>query len=475
MAKKLLILDDNLDVLEALKEFFEADNLELLLENDSEAAIERVKKEHPHVALIDITLPKKSGLDVLREIKEIDPRICVIIMTGNLTTQNAIEAMKHGAYDYLTKPLNLNQLENIISKAFQCSMLTRGIRIIAGDSPVKSDESETDVMIGSSPEMIEIWKMIGKIAESDATVLIQGDSGTGKELLARSIYNNSKRNNKPFLAVNCAALPENLLESELFGHEKGAFTDAVRRHIGRFEQCNGGTIFLDEIAEMSLKNQAKMLRVLENQEFERVGGTEVIKIDVRIITATNRSLINAVKEKRFRMDLFYRLKVVSIFLPPLRERLEDIPVLANHFIKKYCKENRKAEMKVSPAAMKFLISYPWAGNIRELKNVMNSAVVFSKVDTLFPDDLEPLLYGRNIREEVTSGNATSDYYATLKPLFEAMCLNNEERFFDSFIAEVEQAIFTLTMEKYNNNEVQAANFLSISRNTLRQRLKKFNL
>lgn len=475
MAKKLLILDDNLDVLEALKELFEADDLELLLENDSEAAIERVKKEHPNVALIDITLPKKSGLDVLREIKEIDPRICVIMMTGNLTTQNAIEAMKLGAYDYLTKPLNLNQLENIISKAFQSCMLTRGIRIIAGDSPVKADDSETDVMIGSSPEMIEIWKMIGKIAESDATVLIQGDSGTGKELLARSVYNNSKRNNKPFLAVNCATLPENLLESELFGHEKGAFTDAVSRHIGRFEQCNGGTIFLDEIAEMSLKNQAKMLRVLENQEFERVGGTEVIKIDVRIITATNRSLINAVKEKRFRMDLFYRLKVVSIFLPPLRERLEDIPVLANHFIKKFCKETRKAEMKVSPAAMKILISYPWAGNIRELKNVMNSAVVFSKVDTLFPDDLEPLLYGRNIREEVTSGNATSDYYATLKPLFEAMCLNNEARFFDSFIAEVEKAIFTLTMEKYNNNEVQAATFLSISRNTLRQRLKKFNL
>jgi len=293
--------------------------------------------------------------------------------------------------------------------------------------------------------------------------------------LARSIYNNSKRNNKPFLAVNCAALPENLLESELFGHEKGAFTDAVRRHIGRFEQCNGGTIFLDEIAEMSLKNQAKMLRVLENQEFERVGGTEVVKIDVRIITATNRSLIHAVKEKRFRMDLFYRLKVVSIFLPPLRERLEDIPVLANHFIKKFYKENRKAEMKVSPAAMKILISYPWPGNIRELKNVMNSAVVFCKGDTLFPDDLEPLLFGRTISEEVTGGNATSEYYAALKPLFEAMCLNTEVRFFDSFIAEIEKALFTLTMEKFNKNEVQAANFLSISRNTLRQRLKKFNL
>ena len=475
MEKKLLILDDNLHVLDVLKEFFESDDLELILVSDSEEAIERVKTDHPNVVLIDMKMPKKSGLDVLREIKEIDPRICVIIMTGYLTTQNAIEAMKFGAYDYLTKPLDLNKLGPIIDKAFQTCSLTRRIRVVAEDSSTKEDESETDVMIGSSPEMIEIWKMVGKISESDATVLIQGESGTGKELLARLVYNNSKRKNKPFLSVNCAALPENLLESELFGHEKGAFTDAVRRHIGRFEQCNGGTIFLDEVAEMSLKNQAKMLRVLENQEIERVGGSEVIKIDVRIIAATNRSLINAVKENRFRLDLFYRLKVVTIFLPPLSERLNDIPLLVNHFIKKFCKENHKSEMKVSPDAMKLLLSYPWSGNIRELKNIINSAVVFSKEHVLLPDDLEHLLYGNEADKDFVNAQEDNSNKLTIKPLFEAMCLTKTDCFFDSFIAEVEKELFSLTMDKFNFNEVQAANFLNISRNTLRQRLKKFNL
>src|ERR1039457_3391891 len=314
MSKKLLILDDDPDILDVLREFFESDDLELLLENDGESALERIKRERPNVALIDVNLPNKSGIDVLREIKTIDPRICVIIMTGNMTTQNAIEAMKYGAYDYLTKPLDMNRLETVLNKAFQSSLLTREIRIIgsSSSSPAAVDEG-ADVMIGSCPEMTEIWKMVGMISDSDATVLIQGDSGTGKELLARSIYINSKRKNMPFLAVNCAALPENLLESELFGHEKGSFTDAVSRHIGRFEQCSGGTIFLDEIAEMSLKNQAKLLRVMENQEFERVGGNETIKVDVRVVAATNRSLVNAVKEKNVRIDLFYRLRVVTIF------------------------------------------------------------------------------------------------------------------------------------------------------------------
>jgi DNA-binding NtrC family response regulator len=427
------------------------------------------------VALVDISLPKRSGLEVLSELKEIDPRICVIMMTGHLTTQNVIEAMKHGAFDYLTKPLNLKQLEALVNKAFQTNFLTRGIRIIGGPAPAKIVEVETDAMIGSSPEMIEIWKMIGKISESDATVLIQGDSGTGKELLARAVYTNSRRKKKPFFAVNCAALPENLLESELFGHEKGAFTDAVRLHIGRFEQCNGGTIFLDEIAEMSQKNQAKLLRVLENQEFERVGGNETIKVDVRIIAATNRSLITAVKEKRFRLDLFYRLKVVTIHLPPLRERLEDIPVLVSHFVKRFSRDNNKPLLKVAAAAMKVLLAYPWPGNIRELKNVINSAVVFSKGDTLFSEDFEPLLYGSNALDEAAQDSSTWDCYAMLKPLFNDIALNHDGSAYEGIISRVEESLIRLTMEKYRNNQVHAAKFLGISRNMLRERLKKYGL
>jgi len=475
MANKLLIIDDDNEILDMLSSFFADSDFELLLEKESNTGLERARVERPNVALVDISLPKKSGLEVLRELKEMDPRICVIIMTGHLTTQTVIEAMKHGAFDYLTKPLNLKQLETLVNKAFQTNFLTRGIRIIGGAAPARSNDAETDAMIGSSPEMIEIWKMVGKITESDATVLIQGDSGTGKELLARAIYNNSRRKNKPFIAVNCAALPETLLESELFGHEKGAFTDAVRLHIGRFEQCNGGTIFLDEIAEMSQKNQAKLLRVLENQEFERVGGNETIKVDVRILAATNRSLINAVKEKRFRLDLFYRLKVVTFHLPPLKERQEDIPLLANHFVKKFSRENNKSLLKISSAAMKVLLSYSWPGNIRELKNVINSSVVFSKSDTMFPDDFEPLLYGTNTLDEVATDSSPLDCYVMIKPLFNSMARSSDGTAYEGIISKVEESLIRLTMERYRNNQVHAAKFLGISRNMLRERLKKFDL
>lgn len=474
MAHKLLIVDDETSVLDLLGNFFADNDIELLLESDSASALARARAEHPNVALVDIGMPKKSGLEVLRELKEIDPRICVIIMTGNLTTQNVIEAMKYGAYDYLTKPLNLKQLEILVNKAFQTNFLTRGIRIIGGPEPAKINEVESDAMIGSSPEMIEIWKMVGKIAESDASVLIQGDSGTGKELLARAIYTNSRRKNRPFMAVNCAALPENLLESELFGHEKGAFTDAVRLHVGRFEQCNGGTLFLDEIAEMSQKNQAKLLRVLENQEFERVGGNETIKVDVRLIAATNRSLVMAVKEKRFRLDLFYRLKVVNIFLPPLRERHEDIPMLVNHFVKKYSSE-KKSLLKVSPTAMKVLLSYPWPGNIRELKNVINSVVVFSKGETLFPEDFEPLLFGNNQLAEEKEEATSLDNDSMMKTLVANISHNNEGSAYESVISRVEQSLIRQSMEKYKNNQVHAAKFLGISRNMLRERLKKYDM
>ncbi len=334
-------------------------------------------------------------------------------------------------------------------------------------------------MIGSSPEMIEIWKMVGKVADSDASVLIQGESGTGKELLAKAIYNYSHRKNRPFLAVNCAALPENLLESELFGHEKGAFTDAHTRKIGKFEQCNGGTIFLDEIGEMSMANQGKLLRVLENQEFERVGGNETIKIDVRIVAATNRSLLTAVKEKTFRLDLFYRMRVVTFYLPPLRERMEDIPLLTDLFIKRFAKKYSKKIKGIAPTAMDMLGEHPWEGNIRELKNVINSAIVLCKGDLLIPEDFESFLEARAGFREIDLDSAGEDYYAVftnmLGPIFEGLCHKSKGSIYENINMGLEKALIQMSMDKSNSNQVVAARLLGISRNTLRDRLERYKI
>ncbi len=479
MKSKLLILDDDISILELLNVVFEDEAMEILLESDSESAVQRVRDEHPNVAILDICLPKKSGLEVLQEIKKIDPGLSVIMTTGYQTTQNAIEAMKHGAYDYLTKPFEIAKLKTIVQKALECNLLNRKVKYARKTEQILGDDLEEDIMIGSSPEMIQIWKMVGKVADSDTTVLIQGESGTGKELLARAIYNNSRRNNKAFLAVNCAALQENLLESELFGHEKGAFTDAYTRRIGKFEQCNGGTIFLDEIGEMSLWNQGKLLRVLENQEFERVGGNETIKVDVRVITATNTSLLNAVKEKRFRLDLFYRIRVISFFLPPLRERLEDLHLLVDLFIRKYARKYNKSIKGIAPEAKELLESHHWEGNIRELKNVINSATLFCKGDLLVPEDFEAFLHVKNIVKKANPEIVGTDYYAAfldmLEPSFMDICNKNSGSVFERMTTGLEKAIIRMAMEITGKNQVLASKLLGISRNTLRDRLERYKL
>ncbi|UFS70437.1 sigma-54 dependent transcriptional regulator [Geomonas sp. RF6] len=480
MTAKLLILDDDHDILLMLKTVFAGEDFEVFLESDSESALRRLVADRPNVAIIDIGLPQKSGLEVLQEAKKIDPGLAVIMATGYKTTKNAIEAMKFGAFDYVTKPFDTGKLKAAAKKALECNLLSRKVRYTKErpNMVVEEDLSE-DVMIGSSPEMIEIWKMVGSVADSDATVLIQGESGTGKELLARAVYNNSKRKNRPFLAVNCAALPESLLESELFGHEKGAFTDAHSRRIGKFEQCNGGTIFLDEIGEMSLANQGKFLRVLENQEFERVGGNETIKVDVRVIAATNKSLLNSVKEKSFRMDLFYRLRVVNFFLPPLRDRAEDVPLLVDLFVRKFSKKYGKNIKGVAPETMALLVNHPWEGNIRELKNVINSATVFCRGDILVPADFESFLKAKVGFKEIDLEAAGDDYYevfwSMLEPVFDGICQRNKGTIYESVNMGLEKALIHMAMEKSNNNQVFAAKLLGISRNTLRDRLERYRI
>jgi DNA-binding NtrC family response regulator len=478
MKYKLLILDDDQSILQMLKSVF-PEEIELFLESDGDAALRRIAVERPNVAILDINLPGKSGLEVLKEAKKIDPGLAIIMATGFGTTQTAIEAMKLGAYDYLTKPFDIKKMQTIVNKALECNLLSRKVRYAREAETLGAEEADTDIMIGSSPEMIEIWKMVGKVADSDATILIQGDSGTGKELLARAIYNNSRRRNRPFLAVNCAALPEALLESELFGHEKGAFTDAHTRRIGKFEQCNGGTIFLDEIGEMSPANQGKLLRVLENQEFERVGGNETIKVDVRVISATNRSLVSSVKEKTFRMDLFYRLRVVSFYLPPLRDRVEDIPLLVNMFVNMFSRKYGKKLKGIAPDVMDMLISHHWEGNIRELKNVINSATVFSKSEMLMPEDFASFLQGKTGKREIDLEGIVDDYYTVfwniLEPMFDRVCLKNRGAVYDNINMGLEKALIRMAMEKSAQNQVLASKLLGISRNTLRDRLERYKI
>ncbi|GAB4300708.1 MAG: sigma-54 dependent transcriptional regulator [Desulfuromonadia bacterium] len=481
MKPRIMIVDDDPAIARMLRTTMGEDEFEFIDETDSEAVYKRVMEERPHAALIDINMPRKSGMQVLQELKKGDPGLSVIMATGHQNTRYAIEAMKNGAYDYVTKPFDLKKLKELFRKAVESTQLNRKVRYTRDPGIIETDtlDHDDDIMIGSSPEMIEIWKMVGKIADSDTTVLIQGESGTGKELLARAIYSNSRRANRPFLAVNCAALPENLLESELFGHEKGAFTDAHTRRIGKFEQCNGGTIFLDEIGEMSLANQGKLLRVLECQEFERVGGNETIKVDVRVIAATNRSLVQQVKEKTFRLDLFYRLRVVNFFLPPLRDRQEDIPLLVDLFIRRFNKKYGKRIKGVTPEAMALIKGHVWEGNIRELKNVINSAVVFCKGEVLTPDDFSQFLEAQAGFKEVDLDGVTDDYYAVfsriLEPMFDTICARDKGAVYENINMGLERALIQMTMEKVNNNQVMAAKVLGISRNTLRDRLERYNL
>lgn len=478
MKAKLLILDDDTVTLDMLKHYFTEETMEVFLASNAAEALVCLLQERPNVALLDIHLPGKSGLEVLQEAKKIDPGLAVIIMTGFNTTQSAIEAMKLGAYDLVTKPFDLQNLRKIVQKALESNLLSRKVRFTRSTSQLTEANQDEDLMIGSAPEMMEIWKMVGRVADSDATVLITGESGTGKELLARAIYSNSRRRHRSFLAVNCAALPEQLLESELFGHEKGAFTDAHCRKIGKFEQCNGGTIFLDEIGEMSLANQGKMLRVLEAQEFERVGGNETIKVDVRVLAATNRSLLAAVKDKSFRLDLFYRLRVIAFYLPPLRERPEDIPLLIDLFLRRYSLKNGKAQQQLSPEALALLVNYPWEGNIRELQNAINSAVVLSRGSVLLPENFafQAESTGMRITVPPAAGATYDDIFRSLiEPLFDGFCRKSRGSIYEQVSSGLEKSLIRLALEHSSQNQVVAAKLLGISRNTLRDRIERFKL
>jgi two-component system response regulator AtoC len=383
---KILVVDDEAIVRESLRDWLTDAGYQVFIAENGSQALEVIKKEKLGIVIADLVMPGMDGIELMKGAKEISPHIAVIIITAYGSIPTAIAAMKEGAYDYIEKPFCPEQAELLIRK------LVEHQRLIEENLALRQRLEERyrfENIIAKSHKMQQIFEVVRTVAQSNATVLITGESGTGKELIARAIHNLSPRRGKPFIAVSCAALPESLLESELFGHEKGAFTGAVAQRKGRFELAHKGTLFLDEIGEMSANIQVHLLRVLEEREFTRVGGTETIRSDVRIISATNKDLNEAVMRGEFRDDLYYRLNVVSIQLPPLRERAEDIPLLAQHFLNKFAVENQKGDITFSPDAMDFLMKYEWPGNVRELENATERAVVLALNSTITATDLSP--------------------------------------------------------------------------------------
>src|SRR5512136_2843723 len=389
-SRSVLIVDDEVGARESLKMILKRD-YEVFLARDAEEAFLQIKEHTPDLILLDIILPDLDGLKVLERIKQSDPDIIVIMITATKTVKTAVEAMKLGAYDYVTKPFDIDELRLIITRSLSTKALEQEVKYRREEMDKGFDFGN---IIGKSKSMKEIFKVVKQIADSKSTALIMGESGTGKELISRAIHYNSNRKNHPFVTINCAAIPETLIESELFGHEKGAFTNAIEKKLGRFEVAHQGTLFLDEIGELSLATQAKILRFLEEKEFNRVGGSKTIKVDVRLITATNKDLNQLIKKGNFREDLYYRINVVPIVIPPLRERKEDIPLLIEYFIKKFSEENNKKVKGVSKEALEVMIEYEWPGNIRELENLIERVIALTSKEYIQVEEI-PLSF-RNL-------------------------------------------------------------------------------
>ncbi|MCD6427127.1 MAG: sigma-54-dependent Fis family transcriptional regulator [Caldisericaceae bacterium] len=459
----ILVVDDEKNVRDLLKEILEEEDYTVLEADNGKKAVEEVTEKYPDCILLDVRMPVMDGMEAFLKIREVAPDLPVIFLTAYGSSDIAIKAMKKGAYDYLTKPFDIDELKIKVKKAIELKELSASLE---GTSFIKNYKQ--DEIIGDSPKMQEVYKAIGRVADSDATVLIRGESGTGKELVAKAIYLHSNRRNKPFIVVNCAAIPENLLESELFGHEKGAFTDAISRHIGKFEQAKDGTIFLDEIGDMSLPLQAKLLRVLQEKTFERVGGHETLVSNARVLAATNRDLEQLVSEGKFREDLFYRLNVVTIHIPPLRERKEDIPLLVNYFISKYSRKYGKVIQGVSEEVMKIFMDYNWPGNVRELENAIARGVIISSVPLIMKEHLPPeLLQKIESEEKINSASKSgTNKENTEDPVVEPL---------PDAIAKLEKEMIIKALRKCNGNKTKAAKLLGISRKSLFNKIRDYKI
>jgi DNA-binding NtrC family response regulator len=465
----LLLIDDDPDLLpDQMRQVFPAPTHRVEIAPTGSEGLERARDGRPEVILLDLRLPDQSGLDVLRQLRQIDARIPVVLVTVVRSADSAIEAMRQGAYDYLLKPLDLQKLDRVIGEALKVARLMREPAVIARTLP--DDDQPGEAIVGSCPAMQEVYKAIGRVADQTFPVLITGESGTGKELVARAIYQHGPRAKAPFLALNCAAIPEALLESELFGHEKGAFTGAERRRIGRFEQANGGTLLLDEVGDMPLPAQAKLLRVLQEQAFERVGGSETVRTDVRLIAATHRDLKAWSDEGKFRPDLYYRLGVFAIDLPPLRERGEDLPLLVQFYLRRVSRELGREVREVAPEALARLHGYPWPGNVRELQSVLKQALLRAHGTVLLPDFLPAFPGAPRAPAPAPTGGGFDP------GAFLGQRLGPDSR---DLYAEVHRELDRLVLPRVlaytRGNQAQAALLLGIARRTLRVKLQDLGL
>jgi DNA-binding NtrC family response regulator len=468
---KLLVIDDDRAVLYMITQAFNGTPITVLTAQTPEHGLEMLG-EQPDVVLLDIVLPGGSGLEIVHKIRQRDAKLPVIFITGRGSSDTAIEAMKLGAYDYLLKPLHLPKLRELVNRALEIrTMMKVTVQMRDGDAL----DGRGDELIGRSSQMQDVFKAIGRVASQDVTVLIHGESGTGKELVARAIYHHSKRAGKHFLAVNCAAIPEALLESELFGHERGAFTSADQRRIGKFEQCSGGTIFLDEVGDMSPLVQGKVLRVLQEQRFERVGGGETIQTDVRIIAATNRDLKQLASQGQFREDLYYRLNGFTIKLPPLREREEDVQLLIDRCVQRFSREMGKEIRGLSPEALELLMRYSWPGNVRELEAVVRQALLQTTGSMILPEFLPDSVRFPHDEPHPPARSPEDAPPSDLAGFVESQLRSHSRDIYAEATAMLDRYVLKRVLQHTRGNQSQAAKLLGITRGSLRNKLRLLHM
>ncbi|GAW65458.1 fis family transcriptional regulator [Geoanaerobacter pelophilus] len=461
---RILVVDDEKLISWSLATMLKKEGYDVETAASGNEAILRFTEFRPQLVLLDVCLPDVNGLDLLKRFKAANEDLYVIMITAYAHADSAVQALQEGAEDYFGKPFNLDAVKHVVNKAFEKTKLKKEVDYFRGELRKKSDQ---DKLVGNSQKMIEVFKMIKVCADADAkTVLVTGESGTGKELVAKALHMHSGRSEAPFIEVNCAAIPENLLENELFGHEKGAYTDASKRHKGVFEMAEGGTVFLDEIGDMPFLMQAKILKVIESKRFRRLGGQEDVEANVRIVTATHQNLQQMVKEGKFRSDLFFRLNVMNIALPPLRERKEDVPALIQYFIKTLNDEYGRTVEGACEDTMEYLTGYDWPGNVRELRNCIERLMMLEKEKMLGSEHLSPEITQRsrpgNQLMRANSNNEFAGEHILLPP--EGISLE-----------ELEKLIIQLALKKSGGNQTKAAKYLKTSRDTLRYRMKKFGL
>jgi nitrogen regulation protein NR(I) len=464
----ILIVDDDPQLRQSFEKLLTAEDHTVKTASSGEAAISMVQEEVPDLVIMDVRLPGMNGLEAFQAMHKIEPKLPVIIMTAFGTTETAIEATKLGAFEYVLKPFEIPDILALISQALEAGRFMRS-RV---ELDVAPDTTAAEAIIGRSKAMQEVYKAIGRVAPTDATVLIRGESGTGKELVARAIYQHSLRAAKPFLIINCVAIPETLLESELFGYEKGAFTGAVNRRVGKFEQAHGGTVFLDEIGDMPFSIQAKILRLLQERSIERLGGREPIPVDVRIIAATNRDLEAALAQGRFREDLYYRLKVVTLWLPPLHERSEDIILLTEYFLARFAKEMGMGNPGMMEEAKLLLQNYQWPGNVRELANAMQKALIFSRGYPIHPEDVSRAIGGESLAREAGDQRADEIVRQWVR---QTLAAGEGKDVFEACMDHFASLLISEALDLTGGNRSRAAKLLGISRPTLLSKIDKYGL